>query len=604
MENSSLDLSYSWFIVSKDVAIKQCPQTIFSTRFLYLNKYAKQFFEVDKLPPKSKVDIELIFKGKVYKAYLITHKISGGNLMWHGALVRDINLALDYFKEKESIFLKVVRIGLKQYEISFSDIFNLDERIIELKEQAKRLQNRTWLGFANEGLANHRKSLKEKGFVSWNVHNRKLAIGDIVYLYMSDDLSVRFKTVFNGDIELRQDGSYWKEEAPVDLTYRLNFVDEYVGNRLGLNILTRHGLKSGSSLELLMCNNQKLFDYIEEEFTKASTTPRKIEKTARICWNTEGWRFPSGAEGKSKDEKVFECYAGYGHEEWLLDFSKKYNGYHYGFLQELNIKTNAHEGQVYDIHLFTISPTKKRLYIGCLHNAECLTIAQSDKAEAYYRKKGWYKQMQEEVEKVNGVSSYLGSGPLFNIRFKVEDAEINFSDIPVISSDDPNVKGSHYNLMDKKGNFVFEKVKRTGYFKDHAPSDEIYRYSSVKDVVIDPKHKQMENKIFDILQAEGYSKVYRENQHVDITAQTPEGSWHMFELKTASAKQSIREALGQILEYAHYPSEVNAEKLFIVGPDKPKDDDIKYLSFLREHYHLPIWYRWYSEDTDKLSKEY
>ena len=35
----------------------------------------------------------------------------------------------------------------------------------------------------------------------------------------------------------------------------------------------------------------------------------------------------------------------------------------------------------------------------------------------------------------------------------------------------------------------------------------------------------------------------------------------MAEVKTMSAKRSIREALGQILEYAHYPNVQLAEKL-------------------------------------------
>ena len=68
--------------------------------------------------------------------------------------------------------------------------------------------------------------------------------------------------------------------------------------------------------------------------------------------------------------------------------------------------------------------------------------------------------------------------------------------------------------------------------------------------------------------------------------------------------QSIREALGQILEYAHYPQKNNADKLFIVGLGKPTTKDKEYMDFLRQAYNLPVWYRWYDEKKDILSDVY
>ena len=55
------------------------------------------------------------------------------------------------------------------------------------------------------------------------------------------------------------------------------------------------------------------------------------------------------------------------------------------------------------------------------------------------------------------------------------------------------------------------------------------------------------------------------------------------------ARLSIREALGQILEYAHYlSSRCKASKLFIVGPESPTRQDLIYLNRLRKEYNLPI----------------
>jgi hypothetical protein len=48
--------------------------------------------------------------------------------------------------------------------------------------------NRTWLAFANEDVCNHRKALKDLGFVNWTTKIKsKFAKNDIVYLFMSDD---------------------------------------------------------------------------------------------------------------------------------------------------------------------------------------------------------------------------------------------------------------------------------------------------------------------------------------------------------------------------------------------------------------------------------
>ena len=80
-----------------------------------------------------------------------------------------------------------------------------------------------------------------------------------------------------------------------------------------------------------------------------------MEKIARICWNTHDWKWPSGSEGKSQYGDSYENKIGFGHEEWLLDDSRIYefDGYHYAFLQPMNVDCGKHIGMEYDIHLFT-----------------------------------------------------------------------------------------------------------------------------------------------------------------------------------------------------------------------------------------------------------
>ena len=73
------------------------------------------------------------------------------------------------------------------------------------------------------------------------------------------------------------------------------------------------------------------------------------DKIARICWNTEGWRNPSGPQGKSKNKRAYEHRVGYGHEEWLLDTTKLINGWDYAYLPPIGLHRQKYVGQAFNI---------------------------------------------------------------------------------------------------------------------------------------------------------------------------------------------------------------------------------------------------------------
>lgn len=327
-----------------------------------------------------------------------------------------------------------------------------------------------------------------------------------------------------------------------------------------------------------------------------------MEKIARLCWNTEGWKRPSGRQGKSKSNDSYENANGFGHEEWLLDKSKNIDGYHYGFLEQLRIKSDRHYGKIYDIHLFTISPNKQKVYIGCLKNAVGVSSEESQKVFDYYQEKGWLKEMQQDVLFVGGTVKHFTPSFMFNIKFKFEDTEINYSNPPILKKDSI---WHRYNLMDKNRAFEFEKDE-DGNIKilDTRIFERIVEGGKI---LIDPLHKKIQNAVVELLK-EQYTNLQMESgtdktgkQRVDIKGLSKdEKEWHFFEVKTMSAKRSIREALGQILEYAHYPSVNHARKLFIIGPEPPDEMDKEYLQLLRQKYDLPVWFRWYSFSENKL----
>lgn len=127
--------------------------------------------------------------------------------------------------------------------------------------------NKHWLAFANANRCDHYSSLKEAGFVNWKKEHTNFAVGDTVYLFSSKERKVIFKTQVVG-IEMRADGKYWIEKPPMQLTWRLEAVQENLGNKLNESELLQHGFKGGRSLQHPMCSNPELFSYIESQFTK------------------------------------------------------------------------------------------------------------------------------------------------------------------------------------------------------------------------------------------------------------------------------------------------------------------------------------------------
>lgn len=82
-----------------------------------------------------------------------------------------------------------------------------------------------------------------------------------------------------------------------------------------------------------------------------------------------------------------------------------------------------------------------------------------------------------------------------------------------------------------------------------------------------------------------------EDERVDIKIEVPNESVTFIEIKPASsAREAIRLAIGQLIEYSHYPTVKKASKLIIVSDAEPQKGDLDYLEHLREIYVLPLDY--------------
>lgn len=121
--------------------------------------------------------------------------------------------------------------------------------------------NRTWLAFANRKRCRHTDAIHCLGFINWRMGRAHFSIGDIVYLFMSDERRVRFKMVVTAENCEREDQSFWVATPPNDITYKLELLEEYEGTMLSEKELCKYGLKGGKSLEVPNCNNKELIGY-------------------------------------------------------------------------------------------------------------------------------------------------------------------------------------------------------------------------------------------------------------------------------------------------------------------------------------------------------
>ena len=84
---------------------------------------------------------------------------------------------------------------------------------------------------------------------------------------------------------------------------------------------------------------------------------------------------------------------------------------------------------------------------------------------------------------------------------------------------------------------------------------------------------------------------------IDLVAKTKKGKFIFFEIKTAyDARLCIRQALGQLMEYAFYSGNDYAQKLVIVGPGQKTPEIGNYLKILNKKIDVEIDYKMLSAE--------
>src|SRR5665213_3293745 len=146
---------------------------------------------------------------------------------------------------------------------------------------------------------------------------------------------------------------------------------------------------------------------------------------ARVCFNSQGWVFPTG-EAKALEKNSWVTKGGFGGEEWLFNFAWLMDGFHYAFVQPVNRSFNNVSGQTINVMVYTINQAGDRVYVGEIRSCQVLTQPQAREALKHYRSMGWLKSMKEQVRPYDGYIDIADEEAqhLFNVRFLPSNAKL------------------------------------------------------------------------------------------------------------------------------------------------------------------------------------
>lgn len=338
-----------------------------------------------------------------------------------------------------------------------------------------------------------------------------------------------------------------------------------------------------------------------------------LQKICRLCQNTAMWKHPAIKYNENK--KAYTSRYGFGFEEWLNReewLLSGYNGlagkYRYAHVQGLATKNNAYGGQDARILFYVKEAGLPAQAVAVLEHCVVLDPVEATWAAKQFTKNKWLHIMHAEVKAIGGNTEglppipdndniLLWENPLFyaNIRFLHEDLhfldprrEISLSSfyyrvaldwdgkIPSADSVLPSV--SVPNLTEDSSNSR-QELNRF--------SEEVRNRRASAGKAFLPRQAPIQNKLS--LQLEKYYApkggiVMCEDDRVDITL-TISGKKTFIEIKPSfSARQAIRESIGQLLEYSHYPDNKKADKLAIVSDAPLGNNDRLYISHLNQMY--------------------
>lgn len=324
-----------------------------------------------------------------------------------------------------------------------------------------------------------------------------------------------------------------------------------------------------------------------------------MRKLARISFNSRGWRQPTGEARDLEAPGTYNQINGFGHEDWFFRSEWTIDGWRYAFLQGVNnASPKVRAGGPLDVTLFTFQPDKRWRYVASVSGVECLSDWQADEALRAFKRLGWFHQMLEEVRSVSGNESALGAAEwakhVLNVRFRQANVK-RFAHDAFVEEGDPLLNCWRYKLYNDYGAIgEGDDFGRALVGSSELPVPKRTFRRAVAETECTPEHTQMQARLMTELRSEyPNAVVLREANFVDVCVRTPD-EIILFEIKSdLQPRAVIRQALGQLVEYAYHPTRTydRPVRLVIVGRASLSPPEQAYMQRLQNEFNLPVEYR-------------
>lgn len=163
-----------------------------------------------------------------------------------------------------------------------------------------------------------------------------------------------------------------------------------------------------------------------------------------------------------------------------------------------------------------------------------------------------------------------------------------------------------YIFVEKSENSgIVEYINENDEFKFEVKNRKLpkNRDYSLEEKAVNPnvRHSLIQEKLIKKLREKyGYKNVSPENKiggkKIDVVLRNGK-EFVFYEVKVSdSTKACIRDAIGQLMEYAYWPGRKNADLLVVVGEEEIDNKTTLYLKYLKDKFNLPIQYEKISID--------
>ncbi len=320
----------------------------------------------------------------------------------------------------------------------------------------------------------------------------------------------------------------------------------------------------------------------------------------RLCWNSNGWRGPTG--DRYQQENSYVGMNGFGHEEWNLNTADLIDGKIYGYTYYNPPPSGKMPLGPHDIYFFTIAPNKKRLLVGGYRDAIFLSEAERRTLKGQLDGSAYLERRAEELvalglphlQTTKTAMKVLLTDFALNVCTYPQQV-LTFSPPHVLHSSD--IGGRDPKDLKRYTKPLFIDSPPNGKAPAKSPGaalqaesahdlleDAYVRFTSAQRRVIQRRHNVLSNRFRKWLASVGVRKISKEADAVDVSCEYSQDSY-LFELKTSyklSTRHALREALGQVLEYAFYPGRLRPDRLAIVLDTEPSATDIEWFHQLVE----------------------